>query len=136
MVYRSEEVAVEARSEANARSEDKSDDGVFPAGGGINTVLIEGKRVHILDLDPVQLCSAWARRQREINELYETHRRANKGWRKAILRLMGVNLPERLTLIHGLAIPACSANESVSVIGNMKIISSLSAATDPTKTKH
>ena len=67
-------------------------------GGGINTVLIDGQRVHITDLDHRALCEVWADRQQEINELYRVNKQANDGWlgwRGAVLRLIGVALPER-----------------------------------------
>lgn len=64
-------------------------------GGGIHTVLIDGRHVHITELDHAALCEAWAKRQREINELYSVNKQANEGWRGVVLRLIGVVLPER-----------------------------------------
>lgn len=70
-------------------------------GRGINTVLLNGEVKHITDLDQDSLCAEWAKRQREINELYETNRRANQGWRGLILRLIGVHLPDKQTVFLG-----------------------------------
>lgn len=70
------------------------------SGGGINTVVVDGKRVHITDLAPVRLCAEWSERQREINALYEANRRAYQGWRGVILRLLGIKLPEKHGVIR------------------------------------
>lgn len=64
-------------------------------GKGINTVEIDGQVVHITDLSPEQLCDQWAKRQRELNDLYEVNRKANSGWRGFILGLIGIRLPDK-----------------------------------------
>lgn len=69
-------------------------------GGGINTVVVDGERVHITDLDPVRLCAEWSERQREINAMYEANRRAYQGWRGVILRMLGIKLPEKHGVIR------------------------------------
>ncbi|MGG5276372.1 hypothetical protein [Pseudomonas syringae pv. coryli] len=66
-------------------------------GGGINTVFLNGEYVHITDLDDDALCTVWAERQRTLNDLYEVNKQANEGWRGAVLRLIGIRLPERPT---------------------------------------
>lgn len=63
--------------------------------GGINTIQINGQHVHIIDLDEQTLCAEWAKRQREINELYSINAKANEGWRGMLLKLMGIHLPDK-----------------------------------------
>ena len=64
-------------------------------GKGINTVKIGDQVVHISDLSFDQLCVQWAKRQRELNTLYEANRKAKSGWRGLVLSLMGIHLPDR-----------------------------------------
>ena len=47
--------------------------------GGVNTVLVDGEYRHITDLDEKTLSNAWAKRQRELNDLYEINAKANQG---------------------------------------------------------
>ncbi|WP_240200043.1 hypothetical protein [Shewanella sp. LC2] len=63
--------------------------------GGIHTVEIDGKHVHITNLDHVTLCSEWAKLRRELNDLYETNRQSKRGWRGLVLRLFGVTHPDK-----------------------------------------
>lgn len=70
-------------------------------GGGINTVKRDGQVVHITDLDSQALCTEWAKLKREVNELYEINRRANAGWRGAILSLLRIRLPDRSVITLG-----------------------------------
>ena len=63
--------------------------------GGIHTVLIDGTHRHITDLNKDMLCDVWAKRQRELNELYSINASANKGWRGVILAMLGIHLPNR-----------------------------------------
>jgi len=70
-------------------------------GKGINTVEIDGEVKHITDLDPATLSSEWAKRQRELGELYRINAEANKGWRGVLLGLIGVHLPDKCTIYIG-----------------------------------
>ena len=60
-------------------------------GNGINTVTVNGKVKHIT------LCLEWTKLREENNRLYEINNQANRGWRGFILRLIGVNLPDKRT---------------------------------------
>lgn len=66
-------------------------------GNGINTVTVNGKVKHITELDYITLCLEWTKLREENNRLYEINNKANRGWRGFILRLIGVNLPERIS---------------------------------------
>lgn len=55
-------------------------------GNGINTVTVNGKVKHITELDDITLCLEWTKLREE-----------NRGWRGFILRLIGVNLPDKRT---------------------------------------
>ncbi len=70
-------------------------------GKGINTVEINGEVIHITDLDSSTLCDHWSKRQRELRDLYDVNTKANAGWRGVILKLIGVNLPDRNTIYLG-----------------------------------
>ena len=59
-------------------------------GNGINTVTVNGKVKHITELE-------WTKLREENNRLYEINNQANRGWRGFILRLIGVNLPDKRT---------------------------------------
>lgn len=66
--------------------------------GGINTVLVDDEYIHITDLDHEQLCTEWAKRQRELKDLYAINSKINKswfGWKVVLLRLLGVSLQDR-----------------------------------------
>ncbi len=52
---------------------------------------------HITELDDITLCLEWTKLREENNRLYEINNRANRGWRGFILRLIGVNLPDKRT---------------------------------------
>lgn len=67
--------------------------------GGIHTVEIDGKHVHITDLDHVTLCSEWAKLRKEVNDLYETNLQSKRGWRGLVLRLFGVTHPDKQSMI-------------------------------------
>ena len=69
--------------------------------GGINTVLVDGKYIHITDLSQQQLCEAWSKQQRELKELYRINADANQGWRGFILSLLGIYLPDRKVINLG-----------------------------------
>ncbi|WP_087892160.1 hypothetical protein, partial [Escherichia coli] len=43
------------------------------------------------------LCLEWTNLREENNRLYEINNQANRGWRGFILRLIGVNLPDKRT---------------------------------------
>ena len=64
---------------------------------GINTVTVNGKVKHITELDDITLCLEWTKLREENNRLYEINNQANRGWRGFILRLIGVNLPDKRT---------------------------------------
>ncbi|HGY9024638.1 TPA: hypothetical protein ACNTVR_004696 [Escherichia coli] len=64
-------------------------------GNGINTVTVNGKVKHITELDDITLCLEWTKLREENNRLYEINNQANRGWRGFILRLIGVNLPDK-----------------------------------------
>lgn len=66
-------------------------------GNGINTVTVNGKVKHITELDDITLCLEWTKLREENNRLYEINNQANRGWRGFILRLIGVNLPDKRT---------------------------------------
>lgn len=66
-------------------------------GNGINTVTVNGKVKHITELDYITLCLEWTKLREENNRLYEINNKANRGWRGFILRLIGVNLPDKRT---------------------------------------
>ena len=66
-------------------------------GNGINTVTVNGKVKHITELDDITLCLEWTKLREENNRLYEINNKANRGWRGFILRLIGVNLPNKRT---------------------------------------
>ncbi len=67
-------------------------------GNGINTVTVNGKVKHITELDDITLCLEWTKLREENNRLYEINNPgANRGWRGFILRLIGVNLPDKRT---------------------------------------
>ena len=78
--------------------------------GGINTVKINGEYVHITNLDHQTLCAEWAKRQREISDLYDVNKKANQGWRGIVLSLLGIHLPDRNVIILG---GIDSKNESI-----------------------
>ncbi|MBL4898750.1 MAG: hypothetical protein JKX76_03765 [Colwellia sp.] len=65
------------------------------SGKGINTVHIDGKVIHITDLDSPTLCEQWSKRQRELNDLYEINTKANSGWKGLVLKLLGITLPDK-----------------------------------------
>lgn len=69
--------------------------------GGINTVFVGGEYRHIAELDEKTLCEAWNNRHRELGALYAINRKANQGWRGVILKLIGVNLPDKNTIKLG-----------------------------------
>ncbi|MEY7395835.1 hypothetical protein [Pantoea stewartii] len=64
-------------------------------GRGKNTVVINNEVKHITDLDNVTLCQEWNKVHDELNDLYLINKKANSGWKGAILRLLGINLPEK-----------------------------------------
>lgn len=66
-------------------------------GNGINTVTVNGKVKHITELDYITLCLEWTKLREENNRLYEINNKTNRGWRGFILRLIGVNLPDKRT---------------------------------------
>ncbi|AQV76946.1 hypothetical protein AW083_23900 [Escherichia coli] len=45
----------------------------------------------------ITLCLEWTKLREENNRLYEINNKANRGWRGFILRLIGVNLPDKRT---------------------------------------
>lgn len=51
----------------------------------------------IRELDDITLCLEWTKLREENNRLYEINNQANRGWRGFILRLIGVNLPDKRT---------------------------------------
>tara|TARA_R110002033_G_scaffold135713_2_gene175252 strand:- start:17415 stop:17723 length:309 start_codon:yes stop_codon:yes gene_type:complete len=65
------------------------------SGGGINTVEINGKVIHITDLEPALLCEQWSKKQHELEELYETNFGINNSWKGWVLKLLGINLPDK-----------------------------------------
>lgn len=69
--------------------------------GGINTVKLNSEFIHITDLDEKTLCEEWAKRQRDLRELYDINLKANQGWCGMILKIIGVNLPERNVVVLG-----------------------------------
>jgi hypothetical protein len=68
---------------------------------GITTVTIDGQNKNILELNPMELNSEWIKLKHEINDLYEVNAKANQGWRGIVLRLIGVDLPDRKGIILG-----------------------------------
>jgi hypothetical protein len=68
---------------------------------GITTVTIDGQNKNILELNPIELNSEWIKLKHEINDLYEVNAKVNQGWRGIMLRLIGVNLPDRKGIILG-----------------------------------
>jgi len=64
-------------------------------GLSITSVKINGQIKHISDLNPLELSNEWRKRQHELNELYKINAEANAGWRGFLLRIIGVNLPDR-----------------------------------------
>ncbi|EEC4828087.1 hypothetical protein G4L91_004673 [Salmonella enterica] len=67
-------------------------------GNGINTVCINGEVKHITELDDLTLCNEWSKIKEENNRLYEINREASRGWRGFILKIIGINLPDRRTV--------------------------------------
>ncbi|AZV12405.1 hypothetical protein BCO33_22665 [Salmonella enterica] len=65
---------------------------------GINTVNLNGEVKHITELDDLSLCNEWTKIKEENNHLYEINREANRGWRGFILKIIGVNLPDKRTV--------------------------------------
>jgi hypothetical protein len=65
------------------------------SGRGINTVEIDGEVIHVTDLEPDILCEQWSKRQRELNELYITNSDLNNSWKGWVLKLFGINLPDK-----------------------------------------
>jgi hypothetical protein len=63
--------------------------------GGINTVEINGDVIHITDLEPALLCEEWSKKQHELKELYEINFAINNSWKGWVLKLLGINLPEK-----------------------------------------
>lgn len=78
-------------------NEDKKRHKMMLTGNGINTVTVNGKVKHITELDDITLCLEWTKLREENNRLYEINNQANRGWRGFILRLIGVNLPDKRT---------------------------------------
>lgn len=78
-------------------NEDKKGIRMMLTGNGINTVTVNGKVKHITELDDITLCLEWTKLREENNRLYEINNQANRGWRGFILRLIGVNLPDKRT---------------------------------------
>lgn len=72
---------------------------MMSTGNGINTVTVNGKVKHITELDYITLCLEWTKLREENNRLYEINNQANRGWRGFILRLIGVNLPDKRTAL-------------------------------------
>lgn len=64
---------------------------------GASLVTVNGKVKHITELDDITLCLEWTKLREENNRLYEINNQANRGWRGFILRLIGVNLPDKRT---------------------------------------
>ncbi|HGU6710927.1 TPA: hypothetical protein ACNACI_004652, partial [Klebsiella pneumoniae] len=64
-------------------------------GRGINTVRIGDEVKHITELDALTLMHEWSKLTKENADLYDYNRQVNRGWRGFILRLMGINLPEK-----------------------------------------
>ncbi|EJW9057451.1 hypothetical protein OC180_004404 [Salmonella enterica] len=64
-------------------------------GRGINTVIVNDEVKHITDLDDVTLCQEWSKLKREIADLYLINKKANSGWKGFVLRLLGINLPDK-----------------------------------------
>lgn len=62
---------------------------------GINTVVINGQVRHITDLDPLTLISQWSNLIEEQRSLYAANKTASSGWRGFLLRLLGINLPQK-----------------------------------------
>lgn len=65
------------------------------SGRGINTVILGKEVKHILDLDDVTLCGEWSKLNRELADLYDINKKANSGWKGFVLRLLGINLPDK-----------------------------------------
>ena len=65
------------------------------SGKGINTVEIDGEVIHITDLEPDVLCEQWSKKQRELNDLYKTNSDLNNSWKGWVLKLFGINLPDK-----------------------------------------
>ncbi|WP_459446890.1 hypothetical protein [Erwinia amylovora] len=64
-------------------------------GRGINTVIVNDEVKHITDLDEATLCQEWGKLKRELADLYSINKKANSGWKGFILRLIGINLPDK-----------------------------------------
>ena len=70
-------------------------------GTGVNTVRIGGEVKHITELDATTLSNEWSKLKTENADLYGYNRKVNQGWRGFILRLIGVNLPDKEQVIIG-----------------------------------
>lgn len=62
---------------------------------GVAAVTINGQIKNIYELNPLELQFEWIKLKHEINDLYSINAKANEGWRGAILKLIGVHLPDR-----------------------------------------
>ncbi|ENG8827659.1 hypothetical protein ABVL22_004264 [Salmonella enterica] len=69
------------------------------SGEGINTVHINGKIIHITDLDPLTLCNEWSKLKNENRALYCYNQQINKGWRGLILRFIGIHLSDKRKIV-------------------------------------
>lgn len=67
-------------------------------GSGINTVQINGEVKHITELDALTLSKEWEKLKNENAALYSYNREVNQGWRGFILRLVGVNLADKVRI--------------------------------------
>lgn len=69
-------------------------------GSGINTVHVNGKVKHITELDSLTLSHEWAKLKNENSSLYSYNDQVNQGWRRFVLKLIGINLAskKRITL--------------------------------------
>jgi hypothetical protein len=91
------------------------------SGKGINTVEIDGKVVHITDLEPNALCEQWSKRQRELNDLYKINFDLNNSWKGWVLRLLGINLPDKKGIwIMGIDSKDNSLYQHKSIIGKTR----------------
>lgn len=67
-------------------------------GSGINTVQINGEVKHITELDALTLSKEWEKLKNENAALYSYNREVNQVWRGFILRLVGVNLADKVRI--------------------------------------
>ncbi|EPW0474352.1 hypothetical protein ACWBUS_003983 [Escherichia coli] len=70
-------------------------------GLGINSLVINGEVRHITDLDPLTLSAEWSKLIKEKQQLYAANKKASSGWRGVVLKLLGINLPQKPGVMLG-----------------------------------